>query len=124
MALKRFSDSFPYCTKWGFSKELEMYQWIGLNRSHVSYFTGKPLSQLRPWNFIHVLPKKQGSYPHFRLNPDAVVLGTLEEHKLIDEGTLEERLAYKKKNPNYQIEAFYNKQQRLIDLYREEFKDQ
>ena len=100
-----------------------MYVWIWQNRAHVSYFTGKPITTFSPANFVHVLPKRIDSYPHYRLNPNAVVLGTLEEHKLIDEGTDEARASYKKENPNYQIEAFYNKQRKLMDQYDQELKN-
>lgn len=116
---RRFSETFQYCKEWDFVREMDMFHHIWLTRPHVSYFTGKPIFYFHPWNFIHVLPKGLGKYPHYRLNPNNVVLGLKREHDLVDVGTQALREKYKKENPNYNIEAYYQ----LYEELKKEYQD-
>lgn len=64
------------------AREVDMFRDIYIDRPHVSQLSGLPL--LPPghyqffWQFLHVLPK--GSYPHYKLNPENILLGLPEEH--------------------------------------------
>lgn len=120
---KRYSESFPYSTQWGYTSEMEMFQDIWANRPHISFFTGRPIWNFHPGHFLHVLPKALNKYPHFRLNPNNIVLGTLKEHHLADFGTHKEREAYRQKFPNYSIEPFMALAERLKKEYVKMFQD-
>lgn len=117
----RFSDTFDYCTRWGFKKEMDMYIWIWNERYHVSWFTGFPITAFNPAIFMHVLPKGLNKFPHYRLNPDNIVLGSREEHDLVDQGTQEQRNRYKKKFPQFSMDEWYLKESHLREEYRKEF---
>jgi len=43
---------------------------------------------------MHVLPKGQNKYPNFKYYARNIVLGTLDEHNLWDNGTEEQRITY------------------------------
>ena len=94
MKKRRFSETFPYDTRWGFTTEMEVYEHIWLERPHASFISGQPISRPSPKNFLHVLPKALDKYPHFRLNPDNIILGTWDEHDLLDAGTEAKRSDY------------------------------
>ena len=113
---KRYSETFPYDMRWGFKTEREMFEWISKNREPVSFFSGDKID-FRAFNFLHVLPKAINQYPHFRLNPDNIVLGTLDEHHTIDFGDEEKKKAL----PNYR--AFEVKRLQLIAEYIKLFGD-
>ena len=117
---KRFSQTFEYDTSWGFKKEMDMYVWIWQNRDHVSWLTGRPI-QFHPTCFLHVLAKGLNKYPHYRLNPDNVILGTYEEHNLIDNGDQDKLDRYKKENPNFAIEALHEKENKLKAEYQQRY---
>lgn len=60
----------------------DLFEIVWSEREHVSDISGKPLlpkghSQWH-WQFLHIVPK--GSYPKWKLNPDNIILGTVEEH--------------------------------------------
>ena len=59
--------------------ELQMFKEIWEERPHVSELSGKPLLPIGHfqwhWQFLHVLPK--GSYPHYKLKKENIVLGTV-----------------------------------------------
>lgn len=65
-----------------FKSQIEMFNWIWDYRFHVSELSGEPLVEKGHlywhWQFLHVLPK--GSYPHYKLNSDNILLGTVKEH--------------------------------------------
>lgn len=117
MKKHRTSDTFPYCDRWGFKSEIEMFRWIWLNRPHVSYISGQPI-QDDVRCFAHVLSKAINRYPHFRLNPDNVVLLTPFEHGLWDAGTKCDREEY----PG-DFAALETLAQSLREQYESEFKD-
>ena len=62
-----------------------MFRHIWLERPHVSFVSGAPI-QDDVRCFAHVLAKGLNKYPHFRFNPENVVLLTPTEHYLWDQG--------------------------------------
>lgn len=53
-------------------------------REAVSFVSGLPIEGVIA-NCAHVLPK--GKYPEFKFDPENIVLLTIEEHRLFDQGT-------------------------------------
>jgi hypothetical protein len=80
------------------------------------FLNGDPinLAGCRPYNFLHVLDKK--NYPMFKYYYKNVVLGTLGQHEVYDQGT-EEKLSERIRGGLESISDW----QRLLD-YREELK--
>jgi hypothetical protein len=66
-----------------FKNQSEMFKWIWANRPHTSEVSGKLLlpenHPMWHWQFAHVLSK--GAYPSYKLNPDNIMLMTVEEHE-------------------------------------------
>jgi len=64
------------------SNQKELFAYIWSVRDHVSELSGKPLLPVghfqHHWQYLHVLPK--GTYPHFRLNPENILLALPDEH--------------------------------------------
>lgn len=60
--------------------ELELFKAIWAVRKHVSHFSGEPIHDFAPVHFMHILPKGKNQYPHFKLYPKNIVLGTEDEH--------------------------------------------
>ena len=120
IAKNRSSKTFDFCTEWGFTKEIEMFVWIYRNRPHISQISGKPIT-LSPICFLHVLAKGLGQYPHYRFNPNNIILGTAEEHDLIDAGDSDQRARYKKNNPQADFEGYYKLREKLRVEYRDRF---
>lgn len=74
-----------------------VFEQIWEEREHKSFLTGEPLDKYVQSNlwyslFAHVLAK--GKYPKYRLLKKNVVLLTPEEHRLLDQGTNDERKKY------------------------------
>lgn len=115
----RSSQSFSFCTCWGFATERDMFEFIWNDRPHVSEFTGKPI-QSHPASFLHILAKGLNQYPYYRFNPDNIMLGTIDEHYLVDNGTDSAREKYAQKNPQFRegYEDFLNRKAGLIESYR------
>ena len=113
MKQNRFSKTFKYDQRWGFGTELDMFRWIWSERPHVSFVSGRPV-QDDVRCFAHVLPKGLNKYPHFRLNPDNVVLLTPEEHYLYDQGCKCDRDEY----PG-DFTALEDKAEKLKQAYQE-----
>lgn len=70
---------------------MEVFRYIWEERPHCSFISGRPIINATPKNFAHVLAKGLNKYPHFRLNPDNIILVTDEEHDAIDQGTEKKR---------------------------------
>jgi hypothetical protein len=89
-----------------FKNQSEMFEWIWENRPHTSQLSGLPLLPKGNfkwhWQFLHVLGK--GSYPHYKLNPDNILLARPEEH--------EQQEKYKE---------FWNIKEKLRQKYYEEY---
>jgi hypothetical protein len=64
--------------------EKTVFEDIAAEREWICYVTGEPLKELTPTNFIHVLPKALNRYPHFKLYPKNIVLGSDEVHRKWD----------------------------------------
>lgn len=62
--------------------ELELFKAIWAVRKHVSHFSGEVIQDFAPLHFMHVLSKAKNQYPHFKLYPKNIVLGTEDEHYL------------------------------------------
>jgi hypothetical protein len=66
-----------------FKNQRDLFEHIWNTREHVSELSGDPLLPKGHfqwhWQFLHILPK--GSYPHYRLNIENIVLGTVQEHE-------------------------------------------
>ena len=66
-----------------FKNQKEMFNYIWETREHKSEISGLPLFHEKHfqhhWQFLHILPK--GTYPKWKLNPDNIMLGTVEEHE-------------------------------------------
>ena len=61
---------------------MELFNHVWDTRPHVSEVSGKPLLPRGhfQWHFqfLHILPK--GTFPHYKLNPDNIILALPEEH--------------------------------------------
>ena len=66
-----------------FKNQKEMFLWIWETRDHISEVSDKPLLHLGNsmwhWQFAHILAK--GTYPHWKFNPDNIMLMLPEEHE-------------------------------------------
>lgn len=60
--------------------ELGVFELIWADRPHKSHFSGAPIAEFQPVHFMHILSKAKNQYPHFKLYPPNIVLGTEEEH--------------------------------------------
>jgi hypothetical protein len=60
--------------------EKELFETIWEQRGPYSEISGQYLGEFNVCYFMHILPKAKNKYPHFKLNPDNIVLGTLQEH--------------------------------------------
>ena len=81
--------------------EKKMFQEIWKTREHISFLSRKGLNVYdgtKFWYscFAHVLPK--GKYPKLKINPENIVLLTPEEHRLLDQGTEDQRKKYQQEN--------------------------
>jgi len=117
---KRYSETFQYDVQWGFTKEMEMFIYIWQNSPHVSEISGKPI-QFHPGVFMHVLAKGLNQFPYYRLNPENIMLGTKQEHFLIDQGTKEGRKKYEINNPPADFSKFFDKVEKLKKEYQKAY---
>ena len=106
-----------YETKWGFKTEIQMFEYIAARRPLVSFVDGDDLkwtqfTQFKFTIFAHVLPKAQGKFPFFRLNPDNVILLTPQQHQDLDQNKTKSQLL--EDNSNWQ---------KVFDLY-DKLKDE
>jgi hypothetical protein len=70
-----------------FENQREMFFHIWETRPHFSEVSGKYLGvEAKAHYFAHILGK--GAYPGYKLNPDNIVLLTMEEHAQYDNGDL------------------------------------
>lgn len=110
-----------YAKKASPETQVELFTRIWSTRSHHSEISGEPLEKYASFwlnLFMHVLPK--GKYPKFKYLEENIMLGTPEEHRLLDQGTEKQREEH---NKNAQFPAdwqkFYDKQKKLKIKYRE-----
>jgi hypothetical protein len=81
----------------GFKNEGYLFMSIWEDRPHICQFTGESLEQFYdtdfwPNCFLHILPK--GKFPLFKLNPENIILGLPEFHRIVDAGTKADRLKH------------------------------
>jgi hypothetical protein len=60
--------------------EKEVFEKIWKTRKAFSQILGQFLGEYNVSYFAHVLPKAQNKYPEYKLNPQNIVLMTLQEH--------------------------------------------
>jgi hypothetical protein len=113
--------NYKYDTRWGFHTEADLFRYIWETQPHYSYISGIPIREPSPANFAHVLSKALNRHPHFRLNPNNIILATMEEHSLIDQGTVLTRERYCKRIKSASFKPFYQKQEGLIREYNSLF---
>lgn len=93
-----------------FKNQSELFSYIWETREHVSELSGKPLLPKGHfqwhWQLMHLLPK--GSYPKYKLNPDNIILGTVEEHQYQER--YPEFIKRRDEMKRKYYEEFYNKQ--------------
>jgi hypothetical protein len=77
-----------------------VFEQIWGEREHKSFLSGLPLDAYKgdKWYslFAHILSKAQNKYPKFKLYKKNIVLLTPDEHRMLDQGTIEEREVYAK----------------------------
>jgi len=88
-----------------------------------NFFTDKKvdLVELKHWNFIHVLSKKQ--YPYFKYYYKNIVIGWLNHHKLIDQGKEIELQNWIKDHPEERWNEFFELRKELSKEYKEWIKN-
>lgn len=60
--------------------EMEMFEEIAAEREWIDFVTGEKLWELKPSQFMHVLPKALNKYPKFKLYKNNIVLGSDDTH--------------------------------------------
>lgn len=78
------------------------------------------LEDLQAWNCIHILNKK--NYPLFKYYYKNIILGSREQHEIIDQGTEKELFIRIKSSLHESIEMwekFFEYRQQLLEEYRE-----
>ena len=64
-------------------------------RPHISFLSGLPIHNCSYGNCAHIVPAGKPEYKEFcELDPDNIQLLTLEEHHLLDHGTIAKREFY------------------------------
>ena len=96
--------------------EAEVFKMIWEERPHKSQIGGEKITEAKPINFLHVLPKAKNKYPEFKLLKQNIVLGTAEEHRLWDEGRETIR-----NNPKWQW--MFELEETLIAKYKQHRKE-
>lgn len=65
-----------------FKDQKELFDYVWQTRKHISELSGKPLlpktNYQWHWQMLHILPK--GTFPHYKLNPDNIILALPDEH--------------------------------------------
>lgn len=85
--------------------EMELFEEIASEREWVDFVTGKPLRQLTPTQFMHVLPKALNKYPLFKLYKKNIVLGSDETHFKWDNAPRSELRKDPQFNKLFELEA-------------------
>jgi hypothetical protein len=114
------TDKKPYKYKRKPTGERKVFDSIWGKRPHRSFLSGADINWVEGTDFYvnvfaHVLAK--GKYPKFRLLEENILLLTVEEHRLLDTGTEEERQAYAEKY-NCDWNAVYEYREVLIAEYK------
>ncbi|MGD0341281.1 MAG: hypothetical protein ABSA76_06210, partial [Bacteroidales bacterium] len=109
----------------GFENQTEMFIWLWDREEKMQgegrircHYTGKELScfvgkKLFFSCFAHVLPKS--NYPHFKLNPENIRIVHPEFHRIVDQGTKEDR----DKQPDWKFSLWDQDVFEMKEKYRE-----
>lgn len=81
---KKASKSFASYSYKEPTGEASMFEEIAEEREWICYVTGVTLFELKPSQFLHVLPKALNKFPLYKLYKENIVLGTDEIHFLWD----------------------------------------
>jgi len=73
-----------------------LFKAIWAEREHKSFLSGKPLYKFNVSLFAHVVARKRR--PDLAYRRDNIILLTVEEHHLYDQGTIAQRVDYAQKN--------------------------
>lgn len=107
--------------QWGFKSQAVLFKHIWDTRSHYCIFTNQSLRTIpdskKHWCCAHVLPK--GLYPHFKLNPQNIVLALPEFHTAVDNFTEDER----EKHPDWDFNLFFSLQSAMKKKYNQFLKE-
>lgn len=106
------------------SGQKELFDQIWKQREHKSWLTGKSLDKFEgtdfyPNLFAHLLSKL--NYKKWKLKPDNIILLTPEEHRLLDQGTEEQRQEYKYKVEKQGYKCDWEKLYELIEEYKQNY---
>lgn len=100
----------------GFDNQIEMFEFIWLNRPHVCALSGQDLNKVPQerihWCMAHVLNKK--NYPFFKLKEDNILLIHPDVHYCVDNFTEDMREKHK--------EIDFNKWFALVEQKKQEYK--
>ena len=102
----------------GFKGELDMFEHIWEDRSHICQFTGESLDQFYGTTlwvscFAHILPK--GKFPLFKLYAKNVELVYPTFHHIVDFGTIDHR----KDRPQWNFKSWDKLVQKMKEEYME-----
>ena len=93
-----------------FKNQKELFDYVWQTREHISELTQEPLLPqghfMWHWQFLHILPK--GTFPHYKLNPDNIILALPTEHDHQEQ--YEEFNKRKDKLRREYYERYYNKE--------------
>ena len=87
-----------------------------------SMLTGKPVGNLVPIKFAHVLAKGQNKFPEFMYYKKNILLVTAEEHHLFDNGTKGQRKKYAENCREWGLKCHWYILYDLIDELKIEYK--
>lgn len=102
--------------------QVELFRRVWYTRGPYSELSGESLLKYQNsfWLnlFMHILSKKQ--FPKFKYLDENIMLGTPEEHYLIDFGTKEQRNKYNEgRVSKVNWDKFYEKQEELKEKYNQ-----
>jgi hypothetical protein len=105
---------------WGFKSQVDLFEHIWAVSPHKCRFTGEDLKRYRGTKMennccAHLLRK--GTYSLFKLNPENVVLAYPEFHRIVDQGTSDDR----RKHPQWNF-ALWDQMVEHMKKEYEEFK--
>lgn len=101
----------------GFNNLTDLYKDVWNTRKHECIFTGENLDKVPQHLFLnmfmHILRKS--GYSFWKFNPENIVLGFPEFHKVADDFTEEERI----KHPEWRFDLFFQMQEEQKQKYRD-----
>ncbi len=107
---KKVSKSFA---SYGYKEptgESDLFSEIAEEREWICFVYGDILTELKPQQFAHVLPKALNKYPLFKLNPRNIVLLSDKAHYLWDFGVRAELRKDERFNALFELEEELKKE--------------